>query len=676
MNSKAKLIINLIRLENNPFDSFIFLKQLYKIEQNANKLIIDIPNYIFKEKEKEIIEFILQSKKIDKKDEYQQYIYRFSIYNGINKAYLFLMKYSHMLYELCFKENHKVLYDNIILDDTDFFDIDSRRRMVIINAPYLMKIEGSYKFIHEYISTNLRKEKDNSYQISVFDISTSYCAAKIIKKVEDCSFISKLKNSKYLLEDFHNKLNELCKNSDNNINHYKELISNYEIDIIQINFAQKTSKLKEEFKNNEDYYLMYLYYLWYILFLCYIKNKDFPIEINYMIKYLNIFYNKYLEDADLLYYQKVLLFYSNSTYFVYLQDIKIYEEKKLNYVKKKDIKPNSVYGLSYHFIKEIINKINSKSLLFYPLLLLNNGIYYYNEEPIYGFDMISIDTLKNHLNDLIPEIFFEIEEDINTLNFDNGFNFKGLSVIFLNKKSLLKNYEKDPKEFEYNNIIEEKKNKSLGLKVAKTLIHESFAHNKYLYDSPTNIDSPLRFFCNRNNLVTIVPPSTKIYDEAFILKGTTPDKGESGKFLEFFFGQFRNRLVLDLLLEIDDVSKLYDSTDYFVKDDLTEIKTYIIIKYLLKEKGITYIEEDNTTLEQENRILEEYDEKNNVGFKNLKIDIFKEKKNADNSSEILFYFRKNRETKGYDYYMRKAMEEKDPKKKADFLFELLIKSKS
>ena len=94
-----------------------------------------------------------------------------------------------------------------------------------------------------------------------------------------------------------------------------------------------------------------------------------------MFKYLKKFYNIYLEDKDLLPYQKVLLFCSNTIYFVSIQDPNKYESKKLRYIKSKNIKEKSVYGLSFKFIKEFIQKLNSKSLLFYPLLLLNNGIY-------------------------------------------------------------------------------------------------------------------------------------------------------------------------------------------------------------------------------------------------------------------------------------------------------------
>ena len=74
--------------------------------------------------------------------------------------------------------------------------------MILINAPIKIKIEGCEDIIYEYISKTLRKQKENSYQISVFDSSNSYAVAKIIKKEMDFSVISDIKNYKASLEDF------------------------------------------------------------------------------------------------------------------------------------------------------------------------------------------------------------------------------------------------------------------------------------------------------------------------------------------------------------------------------------------------------------------------------------------------------------------------------------------
>ena len=60
-------------------------------------------------------------------------------------------------------------------------------------------------------------------------------------------------------------------------------------------------------------------------------QKIIHVLINIMVEYLNNFYCTYLEDRDLLPYQKVLIFYSNCVHFVYLHNIKS-NAKKLKFV--------------------------------------------------------------------------------------------------------------------------------------------------------------------------------------------------------------------------------------------------------------------------------------------------------------------------------------------------------
>ena len=134
------------------------------------------------------------------------------------------------------------------------------------------------------------------------------------------------------------------------------------------------------------------------------------------------------------------------------------------------------------------------------------------------------------------------------------------------------------------------------MKVSKTLIQECFENNKYIYNSSKIIDSSLKYFNNENNLIAITSPSSIDYENEFIMRG--------GKFLEFFFGKYEQKMIISLIFEIDDINKLYDSVDYFVKDDLSEIKKYITMKYVLKNKGYNYQENNDYNLEEENKNLE------------------------------------------------------------------------
>ena len=675
-----KLMIYYIKLnEDNPFESFLFLNKKYIIDKSSKYISIDIDkNLLTERKEKKIfkIEFIrkTKTKELNISD---NIIYRFNLYFGVNKAYLFLSNQKEqLLFELYFREKEvSVIYENLELTNTDYFDDDSRRRMVIINSPYLIKIKGSYNFIYEYISTNLRKEKENSYSISVFDIEKSFCSAKIIKDENNASYSSLLKGYKTSLENFKNDINNLLFEADDD-KKYKDIIQRNFICILDINFSKDISNLKDDIKSDNEYYLMYLYYFWYILYICYCKNNNYEIPIKTMVEYLNKFYYTYLEDKDLLPYQKVLLFYSNSVYFVKIQNTKIYESKELKLIKFKNSKEKSVYGLSLKFIKEFIHKLKSNSALFYPLLLLNSGEYYYQNELTYGFDAQNCDNIKYHLNDLIPEVFFEIKDGFSEIsNNDYGFNYKGLGIVFLNRDALLRNYNYNPELFEYNNFDNEKKVKSYAVKVSMTIIYECFRQNKYIYNSSKIIDLSLRFFSNEKNLVTNISPPSYSYDNNFIMTSSHPNNGESGKFLEFLFGQYEHKMIISLIFEIDDISKLYDSIDYFVKDDLSDIRKYIAMKYELKKRGYNYQENNDYNLKEENKNLEiVFNNKYKDDLFILKNEIFDRSKSNDDLSE--FIFSSKSQIKGYNYYMKKANDESDLTKKAEYLWELLNNLKS
>ena len=53
-------------------------------------------------------------------------------------------------------------------------------------------------------------------------------------------------------------------------------------------------------------------------------------------------------------------------------------------------------------------------------------MFLYNNESVYGFDVQNCDNIKSHLYDLIPEIFFEIEDEVLDIT-----NSKGYGIILL-----------------------------------------------------------------------------------------------------------------------------------------------------------------------------------------------------------------------------------------------------
>ena len=462
-----------------------------------------------------------------------------------------------------------------------------------------------------------------------------------------------MKEQKQNLENLFDSLKTMISKNIEDKNEYIKLFKKYNIKEYVLNFSQKKIILEEEFKSNEDYYLMFLYWIWYSIKNSYLREKyKCNISIFDIFNTINEIYNTYLNDKDLLIYEKIILLYSQVSFLLEKNDIEDYESAKIRLIKRKDIKNNSIYKLSFDFLKEFISKLNEKSYLFLPLLMIDCGNYFYNEdnEIIYGFNRESCEVVKNHLNELMPNVFFEYSEKIDETKEESGFNYKGFRIIFLNRCVIFKDLEKDPVSDIYENDNEKKLFKHFGMLASKTLMHESFCHNKILFDKKHRIVSPSKFFNTEKKLVKMVPVSFYEKNEVNIknieyFKSLNERKtGESGKFFEYFFGKYENMLVIDLIFKINYVGNLLDNVDYFVKENIEELKKYIINKYvIMKYESVKYDEKSNLSLEDENKKMEtliyELKKTNKIINKEEKIEEKKDEQNEkifESKKDIIF----------------------------------------
>ena len=131
-----------------------------------------------------------------------------------------------------------------------------------------------------------------------------------------------------------------------------------EIKRVDMILTKRDEILNKTFNDNESYRLIYLYMLWFVCDLLFIKNTNYPVSIDNMYKYIKEFYEKYEKDNSLLNYQRVLLFCSNLVYFINLKDVEEYNKSELEYVNKKNLKNTSVFGLSFQFLKDLIDNLN------------------------------------------------------------------------------------------------------------------------------------------------------------------------------------------------------------------------------------------------------------------------------------------------------------------------------
>ena len=89
-------------------------------------------------------------------------------------------------------------------------------------------------------------------------------------------------------------------------------------------------------------------------------------------------------------------------------------------------------------------------------------------------------------------------------------------------------------------LNKERDNKNYGMRVSKVMMHESFCHNKFIFEYKNGDESPCNFYNIEMNLIKIVPVYSPIYGEKFFRASKAYGKGESGKFFEYFFGLYYN----------------------------------------------------------------------------------------------------------------------------------------
>lgn len=679
-DNQSQLIFNFIG-KNSIFKEYKVLGNIYNFD--ATK--IKIPNNFFgPKKEKKIIEFKLIFKNEIINNELCFYLY---VYFGINKVYCFLEKNNGLLYDICFLDNKIVSLNRGELELKEFNNLenDSRTRIVLINSPSKFKINNIDLKLNLYIPIHLHK-LNKSFQLSFFDFFQDAYSVKAInlnELDEELLIVKTLKENKNALINFFNELKLLIKSNESDQEQFQKLCEKISLETKIINFSQKKEILEKNFDNEELYYLIYIYMLWLIynsFFSSNDKNNEIDndydnndsdeAECNYSIvevfEYITKFYEKYENDKELVNYQKVLLFCSNVIYFIKINDINAYNDSQLEYIKYKNIEKNSIFGFSFQFLNDFIDNLNNKSEIFYPLLLLDNGLYYYNNNPTYGFDFQNCDNIKEHLKDLIPDVFFVFKKKF-LLQEEKGFTFKGFKIIFLNKYVILNNYNGNPIKNDKNTKVV----KHYATRVSKFFMHETFGHIKFIYQHRIGPSSPRYFFNKNKKLITMVPKNEINKNKDYFIINQRYDGGESGNFLDYFFGTYEDELVLNLIYLTKDIGKLIDNVKYFTKENLDILRKYIIYKYTLSEKGIEYATKENTSLEEDvnemNQIIQLKGIKlaKNTNLKRLKISEIKK----DQHTGILFL---NSEIKNYSYYVKKINESKSNRESGKFLKKLIF----
>ena len=198
-----------------------------------------------------------------------------NIFYGINYAYCFLSEEEKILIEYNFIEYEGIFYENKELNKYDGNGLI--KRIVLINAPTKIYINENLVLFLSVVYDSIKKG-NNSFEICECNYTKNDFAFKVIKEEQKFISFKKIKEQEKDLNLFQIELKNLTNKKWKIKSEYLQILSKYKINNYEINFCQPKSILEEEFKDKNDYYIMYLYYIWYSLKTT-IINESFSISI-------------------------------------------------------------------------------------------------------------------------------------------------------------------------------------------------------------------------------------------------------------------------------------------------------------------------------------------------------------------------------------------------------------
>lgn len=529
----------------------------------------------------------------------------FEIYLGLNIGFCYLDNVG-TTFELMFlqkmnkienfmKSNYTssiidVFSSNIEIDlSLNQNETKDRANLILINCLEKTRIKKDDKvFIDlEKVKTKIESFSFNeSYKICFHYENYDDFAYQIIEEIEELNLDKKYEELHEKVEQIYSILIGVIKKND--INFIKEFIDIYkenkedleEVIVKKYSYGKKI--LEEEL--NKEYYIDFIFkILFFIIIFEKIKKNKEEIDINF----LNTIHERLLDnknrisnDKNLKIYEKIFLIVDT-----YLTDVLLEDDYKIHYFHLNNIQKNSPLDYAFRFLYDFIEELDYDSNFYYPLLSIDGGNFTYkykkNENTniriisTFGFNMLSLENIKNHLKDMIPNVILwskYLSENLDAIsNPSNG------NVII--NISRFKNINIHKKELDENTT------KHYALIISKILIHELFGHKKSSYSkSGTNFNSIISFKDEYGDLKFISKndKNNNIFKDPLDL--TNSDliddfTGDSGYFIEFFLGKINGIYTLSVIDTIE--NKTYLSVLLNAKlwhKELSIFKQYIKLK--------------------------------------------------------------------------------------------------
>ena len=268
------------------------------------------------------------------------------------------------------------------------------------------------------------------------------------------------------------------------------------------------------------------------------------------------------------------------------------------------------------------------------------------------------------------DVFFVFEKK-DLCQEEKGFTYKGFKIIFLNKFVVLNNFKGNPIKNDNNT----RDVKHYAIRTTKFFMHETFGHVKFIYQKKIGPSSPRHFYNKEKKFMTMVTNDrqNKNNSNYFIINQRYVG-GESGNFLDYFFGMYEGKLIINLIYLIEGIGKLIDNVKYFTKENLKILKKYIVYRYILSKKTIKFEGRENTSLEEDIKEMREIFKEKGIKInenKSLKESHIIEVK-KDRQKGTLFFDANEKKIKNYSYYVKKIQESKTNNESNKYLKKLIF----
>ena len=517
-------------------------------------------------------------------------------------------------------------------------DTNNRANLILINCPNYLIIESedSVKLsINNLINSVNSYQNTDGYQFCFLIDNLKKFQYKKIEAIEELDFDGIYNNYNEEVDKLYKELTENLQPEMSNEMKYKLSQTGKDLTnkILKRKYIYPTTYLEKQL--NEDKYIDFISEI--VLISSIIEEINFGInseEIKQFEETLLKNKEKIIRDKRLKRYEKVFLL----IYIYRYSLLRLGKDFIFRYIIINEAKENSPIKLCFNFLNNFANKFCETSDFFYPLLCIDSGLFNYKwtmcrNQTIYinsfGFDMCSVNIIKNHLIDLIPRVLI-LEDDLGNIE-ANTCEYTGM--IALNMLLFTEIKEGVEQELDINEDSKYKeKNERYGFMLLKILFHEVYGHKKSGLSKNNGIFSSAKCFKDKNNNLRLVYKEY-IEDQYFTLdKGVytfnKDSDGESGSFLEFFLGEVFGIATIEIIDKLQNVTSLGFLMDYKLWHNGTKtITEYIKLKFYIINNNIIY---DNGKI-----ITDIYDE-----IKYMKNLIEKHGSNSNMESKLKMFYEK------------------------------------